>query len=276
MIHYIYYHTGQEPPEYLFDSIQSIKNVEISAIISLVTDQNIIIDGVNVIQVEKIISKQSERIMKMKLFKKEVNPLWRTSIFRIFLIRDAIKFLGIDGCYHFDSDVLLFMDSREFEPTISDFDGLYITPCNINEYVFGFSRFGSLFKTEAICDILYRIIFNPFLRYRYYVNMPNEMELLAGIAKRKPDLIKTLNILPNDEAKFLFDPSSYGQYFGGTHAGHPPGFTQKSHSIGEQIINENITPMMIENKPYVLKDEKKYPLVNLHIHSKKTKLFLSK
>ena len=70
MSHYIYYHTGQKPPEYLLDSIQSIKNVEIKANISLITDQNIMIDGVNVIPVEKIISKQSKRVMKMKLFKK--------------------------------------------------------------------------------------------------------------------------------------------------------------------------------------------------------------
>ncbi len=272
--YYIYYHTGQEPPEYLLDSIQSIKNVEIKANISLITDQNIMIDGVNIIPVEKIISKQSKSIMKMKLFKKDVNPLWQASIFRIFLIRDAIKFLDISSCYHFDSDVLLFMDSSEFEPTISDFDGLYITPCNKNEYVFGFSRFGSLAKTEAICKILYKLIFNPFLRYFYYVDMPNEMQLLAGIAKRKPELIKTLNIIPSKEANFLFDPSSYGQYLGGTHAGHQPGFTQKSHIIGEQIINENITPLMIEDKPYVLRDGEKYPLINLHIHSKKTKLFL--
>jgi hypothetical protein len=104
--------------------------------------------------------------------------------------------------------------------------------------------------------------------------MPNEMQLLAGIAKRKPELIKTLNILPSNGVNFLFDPSSYGQYFGGTHAGHQPGFTQKSHIVGDQIINENINPIMIENKPLVLKDGKTYSLVNLHIHSKKTKLFL--
>jgi hypothetical protein len=274
MSNYIYYHTGQQLPEYLFDSIQRTKNVEIKANISLVTDQNIKIAGVNVIPVEKIISKQSKHVMKMKLFKKDVNPLWQASIFRIFLIRDAIKFLDISSCYHFDSDVLLFMNSSEFEPSISDFDGLYITPCNQNEYVFGFSRFGSLAKTDAICNILCKLIFNPFLRYFYYVDMPNEMQLLAGIAKRKPELIKTLNIIPTKEVDFLFDPSSYGQYFGGTQSGHQPAFTQKSHIIGEQIINGNIIPLMIENKPYVLKDEKTYPLVNLHIHSKKTKLFL--
>jgi hypothetical protein len=273
MSHYIYCHIGQELPEYLLHSIQSVKKVDSSADISLITDQNIKINEVNIIQVEKIISRQSRRTMEMNLFKKESNPLWRRSIFRVFLIRDAIKHLGLPYCYHFDSDVILFMPSSDFEATIFNFDGLYITPCNSNEYVFGFSRFGSLEKTEAICEILHKIIFNRFLRWRYYIDMPNEMQLLAGISKRKPDLIKTLNILPNNETKFVFDPSSYGQYFGGTHAGDGPGYTNQSHNIGEQIQNGNILPIMIGNKPYVQKDKKIYPIVNLHIHSKKTGQF---
>ncbi len=274
MSRFIYCHIGQKPPEYLLDSIQSIKKVDLNAHISLISDQDINIDGVDILQVDQIISNQTKRVMEMKLFKKESNPLWRTSIFRIFLIRDAIKYLGLSFCYHFDSDVLLFMPSIEFESTISDFDGLYITPCNSNEYVFGFSRFGSLSKTEALCNILHKIIFNRFIRRFYYFNMPNEMQFLAGIARRRPDLIKTLDVMPSIEVSFLFDPSSYGQYFGGTHADHTPGFAHKTHYIGEEIINGNIHPLMIENKPYVKKNEVNYPIVNLHIHSKKTNVFL--
>jgi hypothetical protein len=106
--------------------------------------------------------------------------------------------------------------------------------------------------------------------------MPNEMQFLAGIAKRRSDLIKTLNIIPKLEDQFVFDPSSYGQYFGGTHSGLPPGFVQQSHYIGEQIINGNIVPLMIDNNPYVKYFETNYPIVNLHIHSKKTKDFIQK
>ena len=274
MSQYIYCHIGVKPPEYLLDSIHSIKIVDMNAEVYLITDQDIQIDSVNILHVENIISKQTRLVMNMKLFKKESNPLWRTSIFRIFLIRDAIRYLGIPYCYHFDSDVLLFIPSNKFETSISDFNGLYITPCNSNEYVFGFSRFGSLSKTDEICEILKKIIFNRFIRRNYYVSMPNEMQFLAGIAKKRPDLIKTLDIIPKNGVKFLFDPSSYGQYFGGTHSGHEPGFAQSTHYIGEQIINGNIIPLMFENKPYAQTSHISYPIVNLHIHSKKTKDFM--
>jgi hypothetical protein len=176
MSNYIYCHLGQLPPNYLLDSIKSVKNIDNNAFIFLVTDQNIQIENVHILPVNSIISKQTSQVMKMRLFKNESNPLWRTSIFRIFLIRDAIKYLGISFCYHFDSDVLMFVPSSEFESNISDFDGLYITPCNVNEYVFGFSRFGSLIKSEAICEILYKIIFNRLL---LLTNSENNIEYLS-------------------------------------------------------------------------------------------------
>jgi hypothetical protein len=105
--------------------------------------------------------------------------------------------------------------------------------------------------------------------------MPNEMQLLACISKRRPDLIKTLNILPNINENYVFDPSSYGQYFGGTNEGHLPGFKSTKHLIGIEIISGNIIPLMIEKKPYVKKGQNLYPIVNLHIHSKRTKEFLT-
>ena len=104
--------------------------------------------------------------------------------------------------------------------------------------------------------------------------MPNEMQLLAGIAKRRPDLIKTLNVLPNIDEKYVFDPSSYGQYFGGTNQGHLPGYKNTKHIIGSEIISGNIIPLMIEKKPFVKKGQIFYPIVNLHIHSKNTSEFI--
>jgi len=272
---YIHCHIGQVPPNYLLDSIQSIKTTDPFSKIILITDKNIIVNGIEILKVEEILSKQTKRVMEMSLFKNEANPLWRTSLFRIFLIRDAFKHLGLHYCYHFDSDVLLFCPSSDFEDLISNFDGLNITPCNSNELVFGFSRIGSLDKIDEICSILYKLIFNPFKRIKYYVDMPNEMQLLAGIFKKRPDLIQKLNTFPNEHG-IIFDPSSYGQYFGGTHQNHPPGFTDLKHDIGVQIKNGNIIPIMIENKPYVEQGGNLFAIANLHIHSKNTTQFLGK
>lgn len=274
MINYVYCHIGTPLPDYIFDSFLSVNNVETEARILLITDQKIELDSIEVFYVNDIASAQTQKAMNMPLFKYEENNLWRTSIFRIFLVRDLIKYLNLEYCYHFDSDVLLFVPSKYFELSINDFDGLYITYHNEYEVVFGFSRFGNIKKIDKICEILFDIIFDD-KKQNYYSSggMPNEMRLLCGIMNNTENLIKTLNILPNKNG-IVFDPSSYGQYFGGTHQGHGPGFFHESHIIGRKISSKEILPILIDEKPYVRYNNIDYPIVNLHIHSKNTKQFL--
>jgi hypothetical protein len=271
-MNYIFCHLGSLPP-HLFDSIQSIRNTEEDVNIVLVTDNDANIDGVKILKVTDIWSDQTRSAMNTPLFSTENDPLWRTSIFRIFLVRDALKNLGLDSCYHFDSDVLLFQPSNIFSHLIEDFDGMYITPCNSDEVVFGFSRIGGLEKQDQLCDILHELLFDEIKRQKYFVSMPNEMQLLSGISKERPDLIKLLQTLPN-ESGIIFDPSSYGQYFGGTNQGHGPGWYGTHHDIGLEIHKGTIKPVMIDKKPFVLYNDEYYPIVNLHIHSKNTSVFL--
>lgn len=274
MINYVHCHIGEVPP-YLLDSFESIYSVDPDARLILVTDQDIEISGIEILKANDIASEQTKKTTQMNLFSNDPNQLWRTSIFRVFLVRDAMKHLNLDFCYHFDSDVLMFQSSKLFSHLIDDFDGLNITYHNDIEVVFGFSRFGDISKIDEICNILHEIVFDPAKQDEYsFSGMPNEMRLLCGIMKKHPDLIKTINILPN-ETEIIFDPSSYGQYFGGTHQGHPPGFAHDSHIIGREILSGNIVPVMQDKKPYVKQGDKLYPIVNLHIHSKNTKQFIS-
>jgi len=273
MISYVHCHIGQLPPDYLIDSFRSIDNVDPEARIVFVTDQDVEIDGVEVLQVNAIASEQTLRVMDMSLFKNDPNQLWRRSIFRVFLVRDAMKHLNLESCYHFDSDVLMFQSSNTFGHLINNSDGLTITYHTEDELVFGFSNFGDIEKIDEICNILSDVVFDPVKQSEYSSCMPNEMQLLYGIYKRRPDLIKKLDILPNDSG-IVFDPSSYGQFFGGTHNGEPPGWYGNHHVIGRQIGQGTLKPVMIDNKPYVECDGKQYPIMNLHIHSKNTSIFL--
>lgn len=271
---YIHCHIGQMPPDYLLDSMRSIDSSDPESEIVLITDQDIEIDGVSILQVKNIASQETVKVMNMNLFANDPNPLWRTSIFRVFLVRDAIQSLNLKSCFHFDSDVLMFQSSSLFESSISDFDGLYITPCNDDELVFGFSRFGELSKINELCSLLCEIVFDEEKQRKYSVGMPNEMQLLGGIYKERPDLIQKLITIPSQDSNFVFDPSSYGQYFGGTHQGHGPGFFHHTHDIGRKIESNEIIPVMIEGKPHVKYNNKEFPIINLHIHSKNTGLFL--
>lgn len=273
MTPYIHCHIGELPPDYLLDSITSIDSVDPGAKIVLITDQQIEIDGIDLLQVDDIACDETRKVMGMELFSNESNPLWRRSIFRIFLVRDALKYLGIESCYHFDSDVLMFQPSTLFSHLIGDGNGLSITYHNETEVVFGFSKFSGIKKIDDICAILHDVVFDRQKQYEYGSNMPNEMRLLHSIMTRRPDLISVLNILPN-ETGIIFDPSSYGQFFGGTHQGHSPGFAHHTHIIGREIQSGNIVPFMKDKKPYVSFEGKDYPIVNLHIHSKITSPFL--
>ena len=127
MINYVHCHIGQLPPDYLIDSFRSIDNVDPDARIIFVTDQDIEIDGVEVLQANNIASEQTLRVMDMSLFKNDSNQLWRRSIFRVFLVRDSMKHLNLESCYHFDSDVLMFQSSDTFKHLINNSDGLTIT-----------------------------------------------------------------------------------------------------------------------------------------------------
>ena len=273
MINYVHCHIGQLPPPYLLDSVKSIKNVDPDARIILITDQDVEIVSVEVLKVNDISSDQTLQVMDMRLFAKDPNPLWRTSIFRIFLVRDTLKYLNLESCYHFDSDVLMFQPSSMFDHLIKNSDGLSITYHTDNELVFGFSNFGDIKKIDEICNILSEVVFDPSKLSEYSSNMPIEMQLLYGVYKRRKDLIKKLEIIPND-SKIVFDPSSYGQYFGGTHNNHGPGWYGNHHIIGRQIGQGILKPVMVDKKPYVECDGEIYPIMNLHIHSKKTKQFI--
>ena len=273
MINYVLCHIGQLPPPYLLDSFRSIKNVDPDARIFFITDQDVEIESIEVLQVLDISSDQTLQVMDMRLFEKDPNPLWRTSIFRIFLVRDSLKYLNLESCYHFDSDVLMFQSSNMFDSLINNSDGLSITYHTDNELVFGFSNFGDIKKIDEICNILFDIVFDTSKQAEYSSNMPNEMQLLYGIYKRRPDLIKKLEIIPN-YSKVVFDPSSYGQFFGGTHNNHGPGWYGNHHVIGRQIGQGVLKPIMINKKPYVERYGEIYPIMNLHIHSKKTKQFI--
>jgi len=269
---YVHCHMGGIPP-YLIDSFQSIYDVDPYSRLILITDQNVEIDGVEILKVNDISSIQTRKVLSMSLFSDDNNILWRTSIFRVFLVRDCIKYLNLQNCYHFDSDVLLFQPTSKFEHLIDDDDGLSITYHTEDEVVFGFSKFGNIDKIDQICDILCELIFDEDKRKEYFSIMPNEMQLLGGIYKRRPDLIKRLNVFPNED-QIVFDPSSYGQYFGGTHNGDLPGWYGNHHVVGREIGNGKLNPLIIDHKPYVEKEGKIYPIVNLHIHSKNTKEFL--
>jgi hypothetical protein len=147
MINYVYCHLGSIP-DHLIDSFRSVDYIDPFSRLILVTDQKVSIEGVEVLISNDIASSQTLEVLNMKLFSDNDNSLWRTSLFRIFLVRDCIKYLNLKSCYHFDSDVLLYEHPSKFSHLIDDSDGLTMTYHTEDEMVFGFSNFGDINKSK--------------------------------------------------------------------------------------------------------------------------------
>eukprot|EP00607_Mallomonas_marina_P000363 CAMPEP_0182434778 /NCGR_PEP_ID=MMETSP1167-20130531/71733_1 /TAXON_ID=2988 /ORGANISM="Mallomonas Sp, Strain CCMP3275" /LENGTH=243 /DNA_ID=CAMNT_0024625025 /DNA_START=453 /DNA_END=1184 /DNA_ORIENTATION=+ len=84
----------------------------------------------------------------------------------------------------------------------------------------------------------------------------------------------------------IYDPNSWGQYLGGTGTGRPQGFIDTSHIIGNALKWHACTVRMLcdvrvcETAPYVRCGYSPTaadwtPLYNLHVHSKRTSVYLS-
>lgn len=72
-----------------------------------------------------------------------------------------------------------------------------------------------------------------------------------------------------DALQTVFDPTSYGMYFGGTNQGHPAEYTEYRHFVGKEIIENNIQ-LKFDKVPIVVYNNKSIPIFNLHVHNKKS------
>ena len=256
-MNYIYVYLGKIP-EYMNDSIKSVKNIDPTANIIRVTDDNL----------NDIISDQTKEVMKLSnpLFNKADGQLWSTSLYRCFLLRDAAKIHGGDYV-HFDSDVILYEPFNKIKHLFNK-EKINITFDEEHSAVFGYSYFPNVELNDLLCNHLFKSFVEEDYRNKLAPRFPNEMQLIGGLA-REWNFINRLTTIPNKKSDYVFDPSSYGQYFGGTNK-HPPGWFGKHHLIGKEIGNKNLKPIMKENKPYV----NEVPIINLHIHSKNTHKFI--
>lgn len=268
-MNYFLVHLGHYP-YWLIDSINSIKKSDEQASIYLCGDSSEKINGVCNLKLENIISEMTLQAMNSQLWKNDPNPLWKTSLYRIFILLDMMNEIKSEDFVHFDSDVILFESFENAKKSINQkIKALHITRCNDTEVVFGYSYCNSYNKLFEIASYIKEAMYNNAVLQSLIYNHPNEMQILNGIQKKTNNCIIDLPILPNKDLEYIFDPSSYGQYLFGTHNGHPAGWYGDHHYIGK-LIGQNKLFVQIKNKPTATIEENTSKIINLHIHSKKT------
>ena len=273
---YLLYHSGKIP-NYLKYSIESIKKNDPGSNIFLASDQSYEHSDIELVNINELKSSRVEKIKNLSYFKAwSDNPLWESSMLRIFYLFELAKFLKIDEFIHFDNDVILYKPFSEINSLMIN-GKLNITPLTSNFLVFGYSYMNNLTIYDEICENIFNIYNSPkkYEKDYYQGKKIIEMKALYIVYNQNPNLFNLLPVHPKDSEKYVFDPASYGQYLSGVHKKRfSRKFTDKKHILGPELQNKAIVPNYNQNKASVNFMNKNYQLVNLHIHSKKLKKYL--
>ncbi|MFY7729336.1 MAG: hypothetical protein ACOVRN_07460 [Flavobacterium sp.] len=214
---------------------------------------------------------------KTSLDKSFRDGFWALASMRFFYIYAAVKSLGLTDCIHIENDVLLFY------------------PIEVLKHCFTRDKIYLPFDTfeRNIASIMYIPNADIFKRVLdCYQMSKNDMENFAHI-KRVTALIENFPIYPKEAAStveeqfvsenypefgYLFDAAAIGQYIGGIDPRNSPGDTRGF--VNETcVIKYNKHVIYAKDidhmkKPFINIHGKEYPIFNLHIHSKKLRLFM--
>lgn len=275
-MNYIYVYSGKLP-SYALESINSVLSVDKKARIILCTDQNYNFDLIENISFNEVESELTHKVKSLEYFKNEINPLWNTSLLRIFYLLDVAKKLKLDSFVHFDVDVLIYKPYENLEFLFNK-NRFNITSLSELDLIFSYSCTENLKAYESICYKIYNILCNPeYYQKKYYEGKKlNEMMLLNIVFIENNELFNILPTIPNSEKynSIIFDSITYGQYLSGVHKTvFSRNIIQENSYVGRFLIQSG-TKVKFKNKPYLKFDDKKIELANLHIHGKKLKKFL--
>lgn len=261
--------------EYILDNIKQLLILEISNIYVITNSDffekfEIYKNKINLISIETL-NDSYNFFNRTSLDKGFRNGFWTLTSLRFFYIYEFMKKYDVKDVIHLENDVLIYYNCNEI---LNCFDKNYIyLPFDT------FKRNIASIMFIPSCDILKNILDN-------YDFTKNDMENFS-IIKNKTGLIKTLPIFPkinttNEEIKFvsenfinfnfIFDAAAIGQFIGGV---DPRNFADNSIGFVNEtcIIKYNKYNIIwdLENnfkKPFLVINDVKFPIFNLHIHSK--------
>ena len=136
---FLYINIGKIP-DYFRISLESIKISNPNSKVYLLTDDlTFKLEGLEILYLEDVIGLEAQKILDSNYFSNEKNPLWKTSMVRVFLLKDLAKYLNIDSFIHFDNDVLIYQNYENLKNLFDNDAGLNITRNDKKSLVFGFS-----------------------------------------------------------------------------------------------------------------------------------------
>ena len=268
-------------PDYLNYTINSILSVDKNAKIIIGSDQKIQNKNIELVDLKDIESAQTRKIKDLNIFRGTIfegNPLWSTSLMRIFYLRDLQKNLRLTELVYFDNDILIYKPFDKVRRCMKN-NRFNITPSNSRRLIFGYSAIYNISVFNKLCDLLEsKLIKGTSSNWDFNNNTPpNEMDLLGMIYKDNSQLFNLLPNLPY-QSDIIFDHLGYGMYLDGSHTYPRKFYSRRSvnfnDTVGVELYSKRIKVKFQNNEPVVIWNKKKYVLTNLHIHSKRFTRFL--
>jgi hypothetical protein len=279
MTNFILFHKNSHLPDYLPVCIKQILHTQTDFNIFLLTDNKIEKNkNIQMVDISKI---KIEQLDAIDFYQNDQDPLWKTSFERFFYINDFIVKNKLNNVVHFDNDVLIYLNVKNILPVLQKvISNVGITRHKNNEMVCGFMFIKYFNCLENICNELCNLakLGIPALKNMFNNDMPHEMRLLGHIF-HNTDLLTALPGTPFEplfsEFNCVFDPSTYGQYFGGTgnatkNTIHP---NNVQRIIDQHIVNKTLVPSFNRQQPFITYNMQNIPICNLHIHSKQLQDF---
>ena len=246
--------------------------------------QNRVSENVEFIDVEEKICKSEEFIEAQNVIntlwaRNKKDTFWYTTFIRVLLLSLFVKIYKTTSNIHVEADNIIF--ENDFTNINNLFETGEFGYCNeapnssapsliyLKDSISGSNLFNLHLKLLKKGDI-------PLQPYvGHFANNITDMAFL-DLIYRAGKFYKMLPCVPCgpfsqnfDKLQTVFDPTSYGQFLGGTNNGHPPGYCEMRHYVGREIISKNIE-VFFNKTPYIVYQNKQIPIFNLHVHNKKS------
>ena len=277
-MNYIYIYSGNLP-SYAKISINSIKSVDLKANIVLCSDEDNHLPNVKNVTFEQIESELTKKVKEINYFQDETNPLWTTSLLRIFYLLDVVKFFDYDNFIHFDADVMIYKSYDQLKDYF-DYEKFNITSLTELDLIFSYSFTKNIENYQLICEKIYQILKKPkkYEKKFYESKKLNEMMLLNIVYMENRELFNILPSIPdvNNKNKILFDSGTYGQYLSGASKTLLSKNIIHENSFVGRFLLEGSASVKFKNKPFVRFNKENFELANLHIHGKNLNKYIPK
>ena len=279
-MNYVYIYIG-EIPDYIKYSINAVLSVEKNAAVYFCTDQDVNFPGCTMVSLKELESDDIKYIKSSNLYSGttyESNPLWITSLLRLFYLDKIAVLYNLNTFIHFDADILIYEPYEKIQHLFKK-NKINITQLTKNQLIFGYCYIDNSEKYSIVVKNVLKVIKDIDYYKKLNFGEPlNEMEILGIVFNEHHNLFNLIPTLPYGDEGYVFDPASYGQYFGGTHQNPRKFFSarikEQHHIVGNEIMAKRIKPVLMKKQPRVLYNTKSSKIINLHIHSKKLYKYL--